>query len=71
MRDVEGLSGEGLHYVRFADEEGLDYGAEGQELEGCWGGGGGHCWARRILDECVFGDGIGMVVEPVIWGWGW
>lgn len=34
MRDVEGLLGEGLHDVGFSDEEGLDDGAEGEELEG-------------------------------------
>jgi len=34
VRDVEGLFGERLHDVGFSDEEGLDDGAEGEELEG-------------------------------------
>jgi len=33
VRDVEGLFGERLHDVGFPDEEGLDDGAEGEELE--------------------------------------
>lgn len=37
MGNVIAGGGEGLHDVCAADDEGLDYCAEGEELEGCWG----------------------------------
>ena len=42
MRFIEGLCGKPLNDVRFSDEDGLDYCAEREELEGR-GGWFGHC----------------------------
>lgn len=40
MRFIERLLREALYDVCFANDEGLDDSAEGEELEWCWGG---HC----------------------------
>lgn len=43
------MFGEGLYDVCFSYQEGLDYCAEGEELEGC--GGGGHFSLVGLVSE--------------------
>lgn len=49
MQFIEGLCGETLHDVRFSNEDGLNYCAEREELEGC-GGLFGHCGVVVKID---------------------
>lgn len=60
MRDVVRLLGKALHDVEvgFSDEEFLDYGAEGEELEGCWGGHVGLLLDGFLLCFVVFCSGM-------------